>query len=27
VLAALKHAAIDRDGIVRRMWFPRRSAA
>jgi cytochrome b561 len=25
VLAALKHAAIDRDGIVRRMWFARRS--
>jgi cytochrome b561 len=27
VLAALKHAAIDRDGIVRRMWFARRSTA
>jgi len=27
VLAALKHAAIDRDGIVRRMWFAPRSAA
>ena len=23
VLAALKHAAIDRDGVVRRMWFAR----
>jgi cytochrome b561 len=27
VLAALKHAAIGRDGVVRRMWFARRSAA
>jgi cytochrome b561 len=27
VLAALKHAAIDRDGVVRRMWFARSNAA
>jgi cytochrome b561 len=27
VLAAFKHAAIDRDGIVRRMWFTRGGTA
>ena len=27
VLAALKHAAIDRDGVVRRMWFAGRNTA